>query len=130
MEQPIWVLLILLFCAILSITPEMEFMKQMFLYVTVLSIALLGAYATWFTSSNIEQLIAHSKKAVKRVKIIRAVCNICNFVALSFSSAGLLCSFIFNTGYEKLKMLLSITVFCIAVSVFFLGVVFIKLQKK
>lgn len=100
-------------------------MKQLFMYLLALSLALLGTGAKWLTSSNIENLKEEDKQFVySRRKIF----NRTAFIALSFSAAGFFISFIDEE--PRLNYVAIIAAFFISVSALLLGILFIKIQKK
>ncbi|MDI1473020.1 hypothetical protein QI155_10800 [Thermodesulfovibrio sp. 1176] len=100
-------------------------MKQIFLYLLALNLALLGAGATWLNSTNIEKL---EEKDRTFVQSRRKAFNIVTFISLIISVTGLISSFIDETKVPSILGLISVIV--LSVSALILGVLFIRLQKN
>lgn len=100
-------------------------MKQIFLYLLTLNLALLGAGATWLNSTNIEKL---KEKDRKFIQSRRKIFNLVTFTSLIITVTGLISSFIDETRVPPILGLISIVL--ISFSVLLLGILFIRLQNK
>lgn len=104
---------------------NIEDMKQIFLYLLALNLALLGAGATWLNSTNIEKL---EEKDRTFVQSRRKAFNLVTFISLVISVTGLISSFIDEAKVSSILGLISVIV--LSISALILGVLFIRLQKK